>query len=244
MSMQLVPVLEVRHGKSVHTEAKNEFVNQVIKKDVVEIVGQWVEQGVSRIHLVDVDAIGSGEPENVDLIKKLKQHYPDIQIQALGGIKCIESAYIWIDGGADFLVLNGKAMRQRNLLDDICVEFPGQVLVEVDCRAGFVGMGSGEPAFKLTTLADQLSDDGVAGLVVTEIPENGHVNHHGLLSVGEISTKVDIPVFANGGIEKMADLKSLLESQAEKLSGILVGKALYNGFCLDKANSLIKEYQG
>ena len=241
--MQLVPVLEVRHGKCVHTEAKNSFVNKVVKEDVFEVIGRWVNQGIKRIHLVDVDAIESGEPENVDLVTSIKQQYPELLVQVLGGIKCIESAYIWVDGGADFLVLNGKAMRQRNLLDDVCVEFPGKVLVELDCRQGNVGMGSGEPTSNLISLAQQLSDDGVIGLVVTEIPEDGHVTNSGLLSINEITHKVEMPVFANGGIEKLADLKNLLESHAEKLSGVLIGKALHNGFCLDEASSLIAEYQ-
>lgn len=241
--MLLVPVLEVRHGKCVHTEAKNDFVEQVVKEDVCEVIQQWVDKGVERIHLVDVDAIESGEPENVDLVTQIKSTFPKLMIQVLGGIKCIESAYIWIDGGADFLVLNGKAMRQRNLLDDACMEFPGKILVELDCRQGYVGMGSGEPTFKLISLAQQLEEDGVVGLVITEVPENGHVNNSGLLSINEITKKVKIPVFANGGIEKITDLKNLLDSQTKKLSGVLIGKAVHNGFCLNEANDLIQQYQ-
>jgi len=167
-----------------------------------------------------------------------------VEVQVLGGIKCIESASIWIDGGADFLVLNGKAMRQKNLLNDVCIEFPNKVLVELDCREGNVGMGSGEPTFKLVCLARQLAEDGVAGLVVTEIPENGSVNNSSLLSIGKLSQKVAMPIYANGGIEKMTDLKNLLESHVTRLSGVLIGKALHRGFCLNEANKLIKEYQG
>ena len=241
--MQLVPVLEVRHGKCVHTEAKNAFVNKVVKEDVFDVVSNWVKQGIDRIHLVDVDAIESGEPENVDLLTNIKKQFPDLTVQVLGGIKSIDSAYIWIDGGADYLVLNGKALRQRNLLDDTCVEFPGKILVELDCRQGNVGMGTGEPTFKLTSLARQLEEDGVIGLVITEVPENGHVTNNGLLSINELTQNVRMPVFANGGIEKLADLKSLLEVQTEKLSGVLIGKALHKGFCLDEAFSMIAEYQ-
>lgn len=241
--MQLVPVLEIRHGKGVHTEPKNSFVDQVVKEDAFSIVENWVDKGINRLHIVDVDAIESGEPENVDLVAKIKKQFPHIQLQILGGIKCIESAYIWADAGVDFLVLNGKAMRQKNLLDDICVEFPNRVLVEIDSRHGNVAMGAGEPTFKLTHLARQLEEDGVVGLVVTEVPENGHVNQKNLIEIIELSQSVDIPVYANGGIQQIGDLKSVLEIQKRKLSGVLIGKALYNGFCLNEANNLIQEYQ-
>lgn len=241
--MQLVPVLEIRHGKCVHTESKNSSASQVIKEEVLDVVEQWTTTGVNRIHLVDVDAIESGEPENVDLLHKIKHRFPQLSVQVLGGIKNIESAYVWVDAGADFLVLSGKAIRQRNLLDDICVEFPGKVLVELDCRQGKVGFGPNQQTFELTSLAQQLEEDGVVGLVVTEIPENGHVNSSSLISINEISQSVEMPVYANGGIEKIADLKSLLESHAEKLSGVIIGKALHNGFCLNEANTLIAQYQ-
>jgi len=240
--MQLIPVLEIRHGKSVHTEPKNRFVNQVVKLDAMETVAKWVNSGISRIHLVDVDGIESGEPENVDLVSRIKKTYPRLELQVLGGIKCIESAYVWADAGVDYLVLTGKAMRQRNLLDDICVEFPGKVLVELDSRHGKVGMGSGEPEFNLTSLASQLEEDGVVGLVVTDVPENGHVNLTNLIAISEVSQSVDMPVFANGGIEKVADLKRALDSGLNKLSGVIIGKALHNGFCLDEAHLLIQEY--
>ncbi|TQV88189.1 HisA/HisF-related TIM barrel protein [Aliikangiella coralliicola] len=240
--MQLVPVLEIRHGKCVHTEPKNSFANQVVKEDAFEVVKRWSEKGVSRLHIVDVDAIESGEPENVDLIGKIKKAFPSIELQVLGGIKCVESAYIWADIGADFLVLNGRAIRRRNLLDDICVEFPNRVLVELDCQKGLVGTRSGEPAYELLSLARQLEDDGVVGLVVTEIPEKGGSGGANLIDIVEISRNVEMPVYANSRIEKLADLKKILESHTEKLSGLLIGKALHNGLCLSEANDLVQQY--
>jgi len=241
--MQLVPVLEIRHGKCVHTEPKNAFVDHVIKENVSETVAKWIDKGVSRIHIVDVDAIESGEPENVDLVASLKNTYPEIEIQVLGGVKCVESAYVWMDAGVDYLVLTGKAIRQRNLLDDICVEFPGKVMVELDCRQGQVAMGAGEPTFSLESIAKQLEEDGVVGLVVTEIPENGHVNNQSLQKVAALAESLDLPVYANGGIEKMGDLKGILERQAKRLGGVLLGKPLYNGFCLNEARTMIEQYQ-
>lgn len=240
--MQLVPVLEIRHGKCVHAEPKNQFVDEVVKEDVLEVVAGWVEQGVERIHLVDVDAVESGEPSNVVSARKIKQNYPQLIVQVLGGISCIESAYIWMDADVDYMVLNGKAIRQRNLLDDICVEFPEKVLVELDSREGNVGMGSGEPTFKLASLASQLEEDGVVGLIITEVPENGHVNQNNLLSIGNISQGISIPVFANGGVEKLDDLKCLLDNYGDKLSGVLVGKVMFNDFPLEQANRLLKNY--
>lgn len=240
--MQLVPVLEIRHAKCVHTEHKNSFVDHVVSEDPLETVESWVDKGISRIHFVDVDAIESGEPCNVDLLNEIKQCYPDVEIQVIGGIKSVDSAFIWVDAGADFLVLNGKAIRQKNLLSDICMEFPNKVLVEIGSREGKVDMGVDNPAFQIKSLAKQLEDDGVAGLLVTEVPSKGHVNSLSLLSVNRLSQGVELPIFANGGVEKMADLKLLLENHAEKLTGILIGKVVHQDtFCLGLAQQMLDE---
>ncbi len=236
--MQLVPVLEIRHGKIVHTEAKNNFVDEVIKEDILEVIACLAENHISRVHLVDVDAVECGEPVNVEIIPQIKAKFPEIEIQVLGGVRCIESAYIWMDAGADYLVLNGKAIRQRNLLDDVCLEFPDKILVEVDCSQGKVAMGSGEPVFKLVNLARQLEEDGVVGLVVT------NVNESKLPHIQALSNELKMPVYANGGIEKTADLQAMLEQKSDRLGGILIGKALHSkNFSLNEANHLINQYQ-
>lgn len=242
--MQLVPVLEIRHAKCVHTEHKNAFVDHVVSEDPIEAVARWVENGITRIHFVDVDAIETGEPVNVDLLSHIKKQFPELEIQVIGGISCLDSAFIWVDAGADFLVLSGKAIRRKDLLLDICVEFPEKVLVELGSRHGAVGTGNGEPTLQIMSLAKQLAEDGVVGLLVTEVPSKGHVNSMNLLSVNQLSRRLDMPVFANGGVEKLADLKLLLENHAEELTGVLLGKVVYReSFCLNQAQQMLNEYQ-
>lgn len=241
--MQLVPVLEIRRGKCVHTEPDRRQVSKIIKEDAIDMIHQWVDKGVSRIHIVDVDAIESGEPENVDLITKIKQQYPQLSIQVLGGINATNSAYIWMDAGADFLVLNSKAIRRRNLLNDTCMAFPESILMELDCRRGNVGLGSGEPTIKLTHLAKQLEEDGIAGLVVTEIERNPDGNNANLLDISELCKAVEIPIYANVGLRKTEDLRSVLALEVEQPCGLLIGKAIYSDFSLNEASSLIETYQ-
>lgn len=243
-NMQLVPILEIRHGKCVHTEQKNSLVNYVVAEDPIATVQGWVEKGVKRIHFVDVDAIETGEPVNVDLLSRIKQQSPGLSIQVIGGIKCVDSAFIWMDAGADFLILNGKSVRQKNLLADICVEFPGKIIVEIDSRHGAIGLGDTEQLSQFSAFAKQLEDDGVAGLVVTEVPTEGHVNTTNLLNVNQLSKDVGIPIFANGGIDEIADLEILLADKAEKLTGIIIGKVIHRAdFCLNRAHQLLDEYQ-
>ncbi len=242
--MQLVPVLEIHHGKCVHTEHKNAYADHVISHDPLEIVSDWVKQGIERIHFIDVDGIQSGEPSNVDLLTQIKKQSPHLCIQVTAGIRNVDSAFIWMDAGADYLILTSKALRQKDLLMDVCLEFPNKVLVELDTQHGVVNMGVGQSQAELALIAKELEDDGVIGLVVTEIPAIGHVNKDSLLTVNKFSQSVEIPVFANGGIDEMDDLRALLDSHADKLTGIILGKVIYQeSFSISKAQEMLNEYK-
>lgn len=234
--MQFVPVLEIHHGKCVHIESNAKRVNTIVTEDVMQVVDGWINKGVERIHLIDIDAIKSGEPENVDIVSKIKQKYPQLCIQVLGGINSVDSAFVWVDGGADFIVLNGKSIRQRHLLDDICMAFPQSVLVEVDSQCGNVGMGSGEPTFKLTTLAKQLEDDGIAGLLVTEVSQSLHQKGSSLLDIGDLCKTINIPIYVNVGLRKVDDLKQLLNAEVERPFSLLIGQNAYDVFANDDSS--------
>jgi phosphoribosylformimino-5-aminoimidazole carboxamide ribotide isomerase len=242
--MQLVPVLEIQHGKCVHTEHKNAFADHIISHDPLEIVNLWVKQGIQRIHFVDVDGIKSGEPSNVDLLSQIKKQLPNLCIQVTAGIKNVDSAFIWMDAGADYLILTSRALQNKGLLTDICLEFPNKVLVELDSKHGLVNIGAEQSYSDLVMVAKELEDDGVIGLVVTDIPAKGHVHKESLLTVNKFSQAVGIPVFANGGIDNMDDLRALLESHAESLTGVILGKVIYReSFCLSEAQEMLNEFK-
>ena len=242
--MQLVPVIEIKQGKCVHAEHKDELVDHIVSENPLETVSHWAEKGIKRIHFVDVDAIQSGEPENVDLLTEIKEQNPTVEIQVIGGIRCLDSAFIWMDAGADFLVLNGRTVRQGDLLSEICLEFPGRILAEIDSRHGKVESKDGVENTQFETMVNKLDEEGIIGLVVTEVPDRGHVNGRELLKVNELSQRVNMPIFANGGVRSMDDLKTLLENHAERLTGVVIGKVIHSKeFSLDVAQELLGEYQ-
>ena len=197
--MQLIPVLEIKQGRAVHSEHQSSGINQV-SDEPIALLNQWSQQGVSAIHLVDVDAITQREPVNVDLISAIKLRFPHLQIQVSGGIDCMNSAYIYMDSGVDQLVISGKVLKRQRFLLDLCMTFSGQVIAEVDSRQGKVSDISIQPQeTSLELLSKSLVDSGVNQLIVTDIPDTGHVSYNNLLNVNSQAGAVNIPVFANGG---------------------------------------------
>lgn len=243
--MQLIPVLEIRHGRGVHTEAKNAFTMKVVNNDPLEIVKYWISCGIERIHIVDVDAIEQGEPVNVDLIASLKSKFPLIKIQVSGGINSVESAFIYCDAGVDNLVLSSRVLRMKSLLVDICIDFQNKVIAEVDTRNGFISYAVNESdVVTVEQMTKELSEYGVKQLIVTDIPDSGHVNYQNIQMVNSIANESFLPIYANGGINLTTDLDFLVENGVGNLSGILLGKVIYDKkFNLASAVKVLSNHQ-
>jgi phosphoribosylformimino-5-aminoimidazole carboxamide ribotide isomerase len=44
-----------------------------------------------------------------------------------------------------------------------------------------------------------------------------------------LAEAISIPVIASGGLASIADIKAMLEPRARKLTGVIAGRALYDG---------------
>ena len=238
--MLLIPVMELKSGCSVHTE-RTEEGKQIISEDPLQTVAPWVEAGCKRIHVVDVDAVMSKHPVNAHLIAKLHKEHPDLEFQ-VGGISREEDILIWLDAGVKHMVMNSKAIHRPHFIIDMCVEFPGAIMVALDSHAGVVRFKGHKTEHSLLELAQEFDDEGVQGIVLTDIPDEGHVNNCNITAACELATQVDIPIYANGGVSNLADLAILEKAYAGELSGVLVGKPLHN-HQLDfrKAQTMIAE---
>ncbi|WMS85932.1 HisA/HisF-related TIM barrel protein [Pleionea litopenaei] len=227
--MLAIPVVDVRSGRCVHTH--NEASRQkVIMDDPIEVFSVLVEQGAKQVQVVDVDAIRNRQPEHLSLVTRLKREFPQLALQISGGVSSSEDIQIWLDAGADWVTVGGRLLRQQDELELILVELGERIIVGMDVRAqlwqnGYcpaVGMSFSE-------WVEALKDEGVAALMFTEIPEQGHVNGHSLMAAGQLASSIDLPVIAHGGVHSRNDLLSLSGPSFKHLYGVTVGKPMFEG---------------
>jgi len=224
--MLLIPVMDLKSGQSVYTR-HNDNGNSLVSEDPLEAAERWVNAGAKRIHIVDVDSYRAKQPVNSHIVAEIHRHYPQLEFQ-VGGISREEDILIWQDAGAKYLVLNSKAISRSGFIFDMCVEFSGSIMVALDSHNGEVRYKGHETHHDLIALAKELEDEGVAGIVLTDIPEVGHVNSSNIKSSCCLADQVNIPVIANGGVSCLKDLQILDEIEEHRLSGIVIGKPLHD----------------
>ncbi|MEM7293064.1 MAG: 1-(5-phosphoribosyl)-5-[(5-phosphoribosylamino)methylideneamino] imidazole-4-carboxamide isomerase, partial [Pseudomonadota bacterium] len=197
----------------------------------VAVAGRWVNEGARRLHLVDLDGAFAGEPQNAQIVRAIREHYPTLPLQIGGGIRNREIAASYIDAGVSFVIIGTQAVREPAFVTALCREFPGQVIVGLDARDGQVAVegwaeGSGVDA---TELALQFEGDGVAAIVYTDIARDGMMQGVNVEATAALASAVNIPVIASGGVTDLDDIEHLCEAADAGISGSIIGRALYEG---------------
>ncbi|MEE4245317.1 MAG: HisA/HisF-related TIM barrel protein [Kangiellaceae bacterium] len=228
-SMLAIPVVEVRAGRCVHTHTEA-TKQSVVMDDPIERFTQLVEQGAEQIQIVDVDAIRNRQPEHLALVSQLKDRFPGVNLQVSAGVKHSDDIQIWLDAGADLVTIGGRLLRDYDNLELILVELGERLVVTLDVKAKLWQQDfTPIPNMNFAEWIAALQDEGVAALMFTEIPDNGHINGHSLLSAAELAKHIALPVIAHGGVWTRKDLLSLSSPGFDKLHGVTVGKPMFDG---------------
>lgn len=229
--MLLIPAIDIKDGKCVRLRQGDMNEPTVYGDDPVAMAGRWIEAGARRLHIVDLDGAVSGKPENADIINNVVKAHPDITVQVGGGIRDEDTIQAYLDAGVNFVIIGTRAVTTPHFVSDVCLEFPGHIIVGLDARNGKLAT---EGWSKLShhdaaDMAKRFEDDGVAAIVFTDIGRDGMLNNINIDSTVELCRQITIPVIASGGLGSLDDIRALCEVASEGIAGAITGRAIYEG---------------
>lgn len=229
--MLLIPAIDIKDGKCVRLRQGDMNDATIYGDDPVAMADRWVEAGARRLHLVDLDGALSGKPENAAVIHKIAETHPSIPIQVGGGIRDEDTIQAYLDAGVNFVIIGTRAVTTPHFVSDVCLEFPGHIIVGLDAKDGKLATEgwsklSHHDAFDM---ARRFEDDGVAAIIFTDIGRDGMMNNVNVDSTVELCRHITIPVIASGGITNLDDIKALCAVADEGIEGAISGRAIYEG---------------
>ncbi|HBL14439.1 MAG TPA: 1-(5-phosphoribosyl)-5-((5-phosphoribosylamino)methylideneamino)imidazole-4-carboxamide isomerase, partial [Cyanobacteria bacterium UBA11162] len=133
--------------------------------------------------------------------------------------------------GVQQVILGTAAVEDHPLVEELCREFPGKIIVGIDARNGWVATRGWLETSQISTaqLAQQMARLGVAAIIYTDIHRDGTLSGPNLESLRELARDISVPVIASGGVSSITDLLSLLALEPLGVKGAIVGRALYTG---------------
>lgn len=229
--MLVIPAIDLKDGKCVRLRQGRMEDETVFGDDPVEVARRWVDAGARRLHMVDLNGAFAGKPVNAAVIKAVAEAFPDLPIQVGGGIRDEDTVAAYLEAGVQYTIIGTKAVSTPHFISDLCLEFPGHILVGLDAKDGRIAIDGWSKLshHSAIDMARRFEQDGVEAIVFTDIGRDGMMTGVNVESTVRLAQSITIPVIASGGITNMDDIRALCAVSDEGIMGAITGRALYEG---------------
>ncbi len=229
--MLLIPAIDLKDGKCVRLRQGRMDDATIFSDDPVAMAARWVEAGARRLHLVDLNGAFEGKPVNGEVVKAIAEAFPELPIQIGGGIRDEETVQSYLDAGVEYVIIGTKAVNAPHFINDLCLEFPGHIIVGLDAKDGKVAIDGWSKLSKhdVIDMARHFEEDGVSAIIYTDIGRDGMMTGVNVEATVKLAQAVNIPIIASGGITNLDDVRALCAVADEGISGAITGRAIYEG---------------
>jgi phosphoribosylformimino-5-aminoimidazole carboxamide ribotide isomerase len=244
--MILYPAIDIRDGRAVRL-AQGDFAQETVyDADPLSAARAWVEGGARWLHVVDLDGARDGAPANLDHLERIAGELR-VPVQFGGGLRSLESIEAALAAGAERVILGTAAYTDVDFLDDALAEHGARVTVSVDVRGGRVASAgwTHQTEMEASAVIEHLQRRGVKRLVYSSIERDGMLTGPDLDEVRRVAEAVRGTFIYSGGIGTLEDLRALAGLRQVNLTGVIVGKALYERrFGVAEARAALSEEPG
>jgi phosphoribosylformimino-5-aminoimidazole carboxamide ribotide isomerase len=229
--MLVIPAIDLKDGKCVRLRQGRMEDETVFGDDPVEVAQRWVDAGARRLHMVDLNGAFAGKPVNAGAIRAVAEAFPDLPIQVGGGIRDEDTVAAYLEAGVQYTIIGTKAVSAPHFINDLCLEFPGHIVVGLDAKDGRIAIDGWSKLshHSAIDMARRFEQDGVEAIVFTDIGRDGMMTGVNVESTVKLARAITIPVIASGGITNMDDIRALCAVSEEGIMGAITGRALYEG---------------
>jgi phosphoribosylformimino-5-aminoimidazole carboxamide ribotide isomerase len=232
--MLILPAIDLLGGQAVRLHQGRYADVTVYSSDAPALAASFRGK-VPILHVVDLEGARAGKAVQKDLVRALIAAFgPGVQVG--GGVRSIEAVESYLELGASRVVLGTAAVRTPALIVEAAARFPGQIVVAVDAKDGFVALEGWEETSTRTAVEVVRSFAGAAigAILYTDVSRDGTQVGPNVPATAELAAGTAIPVLASGGVGSLAHLRDL--ARLPNVVGAIVGKALYErAFTLDEA---------
>jgi len=241
--MILLPAVDILDGRAVRLERGDFASKHVYADEPLAAARAWAAAGARYLHVVDLDGARDGQPRNLDHLRRIAREV-ELPVQYGGGLRTLEAVRDALDAGAEQVVIGTAAYRDEAFLDAALGSWEQRVVVAVDVRGGRVSVAGWSEATQMTAaeLIVTLQRRGVERFVYTNVDRDGLLEGVDIDEVKRIADVVRGRFLYSGGVGSLDDLRSLAGLRLDNLSGVISGKALYEGrFTIADAHAALAE---
>ena len=206
---RIIPCLDVKNGRVV--KGIN-FVDLQDAGDPVEQAKIYSDGGADEICFLDITASNENRDTIYDVVEKTSKKC-FVPLTVGGGVRSVEDINKLLNCGADKVSINTAAVQNPEVVVESSKKFGSQcIVVAIDAKKNldrweiFTHGGRNKTAINATEFAKKMEDCGAGELLVTSMDRDGTQKGYDIELLASISSKVNIPVIASGGVGNLDHL--------------------------------------
>ena len=233
-----IPAIDLIGGRCVRL-LQGDFSKEVqYPLDPVETAVAFREEGARQLHVVDLDAARGAEgvdhSVNFDVIARIALH-AGIPVEVGGGVRGgprgRDRVQALLDAGVEWVIIGTALVKDPEWTERLLREFDDRLVAGIDARDGVVKVAGwtesgGIPALEVGRSAKGM---GFSRIIYTDIARDGALEGPNLGEIEAMAAETGLPVTASGGVSNMDDLARLKTLEPRGVTGVIAGKAIYEG---------------
>jgi phosphoribosylformimino-5-aminoimidazole carboxamide ribotide isomerase len=228
MSFVIYPAIDLRNGKVVRLKEGDPARMISYSDDPVGVARRWLDAGANWLHVVNLDG-AFGESDNANYSALVSILKLGGQVQFGGGLRSFDSVSQALNLGVSRIVFGTIAVEEPDVIKSALEKFgAGKIAVGIDARDGVVRVHGWQSngGISAQDLVLQMRILGLCTVIFTDISRDGMGQGLNVSATRGLADISGLEVIASGGVHTIDDVVAAKEAG---LSGVIVGRALYEG---------------
>ena len=226
---RIIPCLDVKNGRVV------KGINFIDLKDAGDPVEQakiYSDGGADEICFLDITASNENRDIIYDVVEKTSKKC-FVPLTVGGGIRSVDDINKLLNCGADKVSINTAAVNNSKIVLESSKKFGSQcIVVAIDAKKKdktweiFTHGGRNSTGIDAIEFSIKMEESGAGELLVTSMDKDGTQSGYDIELMNKISSRVNIPIIASGGVGTLDHLVDGINSGA---SAVLAASIFHYG---------------
>jgi len=214
LAKRIIPCLDVDNGRVVKGV---QFVDIRDAGDPVEVARRYNDEGADEITFLDITASHQNRATTLHTVERMASEV-FIPLTVGGGVRTLDDIRSLLRAGADKVGINSAAVADPEFVRRAADKFGSQcIVVAIDAKRSvgaeepprweiFTHGGRRPTGIDVLAWVVQMESYGAGEILLTSMDRDGTKDGFDLTLTGAVSTAVNIPIIASGGVGALQHL--------------------------------------
>ncbi|WP_020532017.1 HisA/HisF-related TIM barrel protein [Flexithrix dorotheae] len=225
--IDIIPSLSVIGGKCVRLSQGDYKNKTVYDESPIDIAKKFEDNGITKIHLIDLEGAKAGRVINYDILELICGH-TNLEVNFGGGINTDGDINKVFEYGAKMITVGSLAIKNKNLFTSWLISYGRQkVVLSADALDRKIQIKGWQKKTDIDLLdhIEYYFERSIQYVKCSDVSRDGLLQGSSIDIYKDILKKFpELKLFASGGVSSLDEIKALEEVGVH---GVIVGKAIY-----------------